>query len=93
MALAPHLCIDRMLTRTVVLAGSSGDTSHTTNSHVISDTVFGVTAVITLGAMWYIYRQMARVRKRVLIGMRTDLRGRGVDVGGDGQLGGAGVGK
>lgn len=80
---------------TVVLAGSSGDSSTSVNSHVISDTVFGVTAVITLGAMWYIYRQMTRVRKRVLIGMRADLRERGMDVGGEGEgvLGASGVRK
>jgi uncharacterized membrane protein YdjX (TVP38/TMEM64 family) len=67
----------------VVLSGSpaEGDTTPTTtSSRVISDVVFGVTALITLGALWYIYRQMLRVRKGVLLGMREDLRARGVEV-------------
>lgn len=58
----------------VVLA----ETNPTTNSHVISDCVFATTVVITLGALWFIYNRMLRVRKKVLIGMRENLWFRGV---------------
>jgi hypothetical protein len=37
-----------------------------------------VTAIITLASLYYIYRKMIAVRKKVLIGMRTDLAGKGV---------------
>jgi hypothetical protein len=34
---------------------------------------FAATAIVTLVSMWYIYRKMTAVRKKVLIGMREDL--------------------
>ena len=37
-------------------------TNQTTKSKVISDTVLALSFVITLGAAWYIYRQMAKYR-------------------------------
>lgn len=73
----------------MVLAGSSGDTSGKTPSSAISDSVFAVTAIITLVSLWYIYRKMVGVRKKVLIQMRSDLAGKGVtgvhDIPGDGN--------
>ncbi|CAD6563915.1 MAG: Tlg2-vesicle protein [Tremellales sp. Tagirdzhanova-0007] len=57
----------------VVLGRTSG-----TNSHVVSDCVFAATAVISLGAVWFIYKKMMAVRKKVIIGMRNDLRAKNV---------------
>lgn len=39
---------------------------------------FAATAIITLFSMWYIYRKMTGVRKKVLIGMRDDLIRKGI---------------
>lgn len=49
-----------------------------TNSHVVSDTVFAASAVVTIGALWFIYVRMLRVRKKVIIGMRNDLDRKGI---------------
>ncbi|WVR06455.1 hypothetical protein IAU60_003486 [Kwoniella sp. DSM 27419] len=57
-----------------------GQNNASTGSHVISDSVFGATALITLGALWFIYNRMLRVRKRVLISMRDDLKRHNVEV-------------
>lgn len=35
---------------------------------------WGATALISLFTLWYIYRAMLRVRKKVLVGMRHDLQ-------------------
>ncbi|ORY25935.1 hypothetical protein BCR39DRAFT_542633 [Naematelia encephala] len=58
----------------VVLAKQNAST----NSHVVSDCVFAATVVISLFALWFIYRRMTAVRKQVLLEMREDLRGKGV---------------
>ena len=39
---------------------------------------FAATAVISLGAVWFIYKKMMAVRKKVIIGMRNDLRAKNV---------------
>ncbi|GFZ45062.1 hypothetical protein JCM24511_02788 [Saitozyma sp. JCM 24511] len=52
----------------VVLAQPSG------NSHLVSDLVWAAYAVITVFSLWYIYHGMTRVRRKVLLGMREDLR-------------------
>ena len=39
---------------------------------------FAATAIITLFSMWFIYRRMISVRKKVLIGMRDDLTRKGI---------------
>ncbi|WWC62743.1 uncharacterized protein I303_105340 [Kwoniella dejecticola CBS 10117] len=57
-----------------------GQTNASTNSHVISDCVFGACALITLGALYFIYNRMIKVRKGVLISMRKDLHKRHVEV-------------
>jgi len=41
---------------------------------------FGATALITIGALWFIYRRMLGVRKKVILGMRDDLRSKNVQV-------------
>jgi hypothetical protein len=56
------------------------DTNSSTSSHVVSDCVFGATAIITLGALYFIYRRMLGVRKKVLVGMRKDLQAHHIDV-------------
>lgn len=43
----------------VVLAGES---STTKSSHLVSDIVWGVTAVVSVGAGWYIWYRMSKVR-------------------------------
>ncbi|WVF68958.1 hypothetical protein IAT40_003732 [Kwoniella sp. CBS 6097] len=58
-----------------------GQTNASTNSHVVSDCVFAACALITLGALWFIYKRMIKVRKGVLISMRQDLKNHNVDVG------------
>ncbi|WVQ85083.1 hypothetical protein IAT38_007247 [Cryptococcus sp. DSM 104549] len=58
-----------------------GKTNASTNSHVVSDCVFAACAIITIGALWFIYTRMLRVRKRVLLSMRDDLKRRNVEVG------------
>lgn len=58
----------------VVLAEQNAST----NSHVVSDCVFAASAVVTLGALWFIYKRMLGVRKKVIIGMRDDLDRKGV---------------
>ncbi|WVW84840.1 hypothetical protein I302_106875 [Kwoniella bestiolae CBS 10118] len=57
-----------------------GQTNASTNSHVISDCVFAACALITLGALYFIYKRMIKVRKSVLISMREDLHKRHVEV-------------
>ncbi|WRT67925.1 uncharacterized protein IL334_004899 [Kwoniella shivajii] len=57
-----------------------GQTNASTNSHVISDCVFAACALITLGALYFIYKRMIKVRKGVLISMREDLHKRHVEV-------------
>ncbi|ORX37300.1 hypothetical protein BD324DRAFT_439769 [Kockovaella imperatae] len=57
-----------------------GEQNPTSNSHVVSDSVFGVTAVVTIGALIFIYRRMMAVRKKVIIGMRDDLQAQGVKI-------------
>jgi len=39
---------------------------------------FAATAIITLGALWFIFKRMLAVRKKVIIGMRDDLRSRNI---------------
>ncbi|WWC88530.1 uncharacterized protein L201_003441 [Kwoniella dendrophila CBS 6074] len=56
-----------------------GQTNPSTNSHVISDCVFAACAIITLGALYFIYKRMIRVRKAVLISMREDLHKRNIE--------------
>jgi hypothetical protein len=41
---------------------------------------FAATAIITLFSMWFIYRRMIGVRKKVLIGMRDDLTSKGIQM-------------
>jgi hypothetical protein len=41
---------------------------------------FAATAVVTIVSIFYIYRKMLAVRKKVLIGMRRDLTNKGVNV-------------
>ncbi|KAK8858708.1 hypothetical protein IAR55_002937 [Kwoniella newhampshirensis] len=57
-----------------------GQTNASTNSHVVSDCVFAACALITLGALWFIYKRMIKVRKSVLISMRNDLKAHNVEV-------------
>ncbi|WVQ96474.1 hypothetical protein IAU59_003579 [Kwoniella sp. CBS 9459] len=57
-----------------------GQTNASTNSHVVSDCVFAACAIITIGALWFIYKRMLKVRKGVLISMRQDLKNHHVDV-------------
>ena len=35
---------------------------------------------MTIGALWYIYKRMLAVRKKVILGMRDDLRSKHVAV-------------
>ncbi|KAK4685259.1 hypothetical protein P7C73_g4894, partial [Tremellales sp. Uapishka_1] len=55
-----------------------GQTTPSHNSRTISDSVFAVTAVVTLGCLWYIHHRMMKVRKRVILGMRKDLQSKNV---------------
>ncbi|TFY77770.1 hypothetical protein EWM64_g6242, partial [Hericium alpestre] len=48
-----------------VLVENAGD-SETTGQKIASDAVIGVTFVVTFLAMWYIYRQMGKVRHEVI---------------------------
>jgi len=65
---------------TVYVGVVLGETNASTNSHVVSDCVFGATAVITLIALFVIYRRTIAVRKKVLIGMRQDLQSKNIPV-------------
>lgn len=47
-------------------------------TRIISNVVLGITLCLTLLALWYIHRQMLRVRKRVFLEMREDLARHGV---------------
>ena len=74
----------------VVLANTTGNR----NSHVVSDCVyapllyraflwltlpsFAASAVISIFALYFIYRRTLAVRKKVIIGMRDDLRSKNV---------------
>lgn len=51
----------------VVLAGES---STTKSSHLVSDIVWAVTAVVSIGAGWYIWWKMSKVRIEVWREMR-----------------------
>jgi hypothetical protein len=55
------------LTVGVVLAGES---STTKSSHLVSDIVWAVTAVVSVGAGWYIWWKMSKVRIEVWREMR-----------------------
>lgn len=55
----------------VVLAGESATTK---NSHVVSDIVWAVTAVVSIGAGWYIWYRMSKVRVEVWREMRCVVR-------------------
>nr|XP_031864335.1 uncharacterized protein CI109_000248 [Kwoniella shandongensis]KAA5531407.1 hypothetical protein CI109_000248 [Kwoniella shandongensis] len=64
-----------------------GQTNASTNSHVVSDCVFAACALITVGALWFIYKRMTKVRKSVLINMRNDLKAHNVEVSGEVPIG------
>ncbi|KAJ9090890.1 hypothetical protein QFC20_007795 [Naganishia adeliensis] len=59
----------------VVLAGES---STTKSSHLVSDIVWAVTAVVSIGAGWYIWWKMSKVRIEVWREMREELALKGV---------------
>ncbi len=48
----------------VILAKNESGAS-STNSKVISDSVFGVTAVISIAVLWWIWKRMEAVREEV----------------------------
>ncbi|KAJ9126213.1 hypothetical protein QFC24_001936 [Naganishia onofrii] len=70
-------CIDRQSAEAVgvVLAGES---STTKSSHVVSDIVWAVTAVVSIGAGWYIWWKMSKVRIEVWREMRDEMALKGV---------------
>ena len=39
---------------------------------------FAATAVVSFGAIYFIYKRMLAVRKKVIIGMRDDLRSKNI---------------
>lgn len=55
----------------VVLAGESATTK---NSHIVSDIVWAVTAVVSIGAGWFIWYRMSKVRVEVWREMRCVVR-------------------
>ncbi|ODO09956.1 hypothetical protein I350_02179 [Cryptococcus amylolentus CBS 6273] len=63
-----------------------GNTNASTDSHVISDCVFAACALITIGALIFIYKRMLKVRRKVILSMREDLKARHVDVGAVGDI-------
>jgi hypothetical protein len=63
------------LTSIVIIAGTKRGR---TPSKTVNNIVFIVTALITFASLYYVYRKMIGVRKKVLIGMRKDLAGKGV---------------
>ncbi|KAJ9118097.1 hypothetical protein QFC22_003996 [Naganishia vaughanmartiniae] len=65
----------RATTVGVVLAGES---STTKSSHVVSDIVWAVTAVVSIGAGWYIWWKMSKVRIEVWREMRDEMALKGV---------------
>ncbi|KAL1408160.1 hypothetical protein Q8F55_004964 [Vanrija albida] len=47
-------------------------------SKIISDVVLVLTICVALFAVWFVHRQMLRVRKRVFLELREDLRRKGI---------------
>jgi hypothetical protein len=50
----------------VLPAGSAHDTAETTPQHVASYSLIAVTTIVTVLAMWYIYRELNRVKPAVI---------------------------
>ena len=48
----------------------SEDGQSSTSDTIIKDVVLGVTTVITIGAMWYIYHRMNKVKPQVIYDRR-----------------------
>lgn len=53
-----------------VILEQSGTGTQTTQSRIISDVVLAVTILITFVAMWYIFREMDKVKPQVIYDRR-----------------------
>ena len=55
-----------------VILEASGTGTETTKDKIISDTVLAITIIITCVAMWYIYREMDKVKYEVVYRRRKN---------------------
>ncbi|KAI5449007.1 hypothetical protein NCC49_005691 [Naganishia albida] len=76
--LALVLSLPKQLVNVYVGVVLAGESSTTKSSHLVSDIVWAVTAVVSIGAGWYIWWKMSKVRIEVWREMREELALKGV---------------